>query len=123
MARARTHSKSRNEPSPRKQADRGANGLVALIERRGKFLVAEPFFGAGPRLAVSRDSRYDAGDLVLVTPGASGRSGKGSRARVQRRIGVPGNARDVIEALMLDRGLARGFEGSVARDAREASEA
>jgi ribonuclease R len=123
MARARTHSKSRNEPSPPKQADRGATGLVALIERRGKFQVAEPFFGPGPRLAVSRDSRYDVGDLVLVTPGVSGRSGKGSRARVQRRIGRPDNARDVIEGLMLDRGLSRGFEGPVARDAREASEA
>jgi ribonuclease R len=124
MARARTYSKPRNEQSPPKQADRGANGLVALIERRGKFLVAEPFFaGAGPRLAVSRDSRYDVGDLVLVTPGVSGRGGKGSRARVQRRIGLPDNARDVIEALMLDRGLARTFEGPVARDAREASEA
>jgi ribonuclease R len=122
MARARTHSKSRNEPSPPKQADRGATGLVALIERRGKFQVAEPFFGPGPRLAVSRDSRYDVGDLVLVTPGVSGRNGKGSRARVQRRIGRPDNARDVIEGLMLDRGLSRGFEGPVARDAREASE-
>jgi ribonuclease R len=61
------------------------------------------------------------GDLVLVTPGVSGRSGKGSRARVQRRIGRPDVARDVIEGLMLDRGLSRGFEGAVARDAREAS--
>ena len=95
---------------------------MALIERRGKFLVAEPFFGAGPRLAMSRDSRYDVGDLVLVTPGTSGRSGKGSRARVQRRIGRPDNARDVIEGVMLDRGLSRGFEGPVARDAREASD-
>ncbi len=96
---------------------------VAVVERRGKFLVAEPFFGPGPRLAISRDSRYDAGDLVAVTPGTSGRGGKGSRARVHRRLGKPDVARDVIEALMVDRGLARGFEAPVSRAAKEASEA
>ena len=95
---------------------------VALVERRGKFLVAEPFFAPGPRLAISRDSRYDAGDLVAVTPGISGRGGKGSRARVDRRLGKPDVARDVIEALMVDRGLARAFETPVSRAAREASE-
>ena len=92
-----------------------------MVERRGKFLVAEPFFGSGPRLALSRDSRYDVGDLVFVTPGVSGRHRKGSRARVHRRIGRPTVARDVIEALMLDRGLARGFEAPVSRAASEAS--
>ncbi len=96
---------------------------MAVVERRGKFLVAEPFFGPGPRLALSRDSRYDIGDLVLATPGVSGRHGKGSRARVHRRIGRPTVARDVIEALMLDRGLARGFEAPVTREASEASSA
>jgi ribonuclease R len=92
-----------------------------VVERRGKFLVAEPFFGSGPRLALSRDSRYDVGDLVLVTPGVSGRKAQGSRARVHRRIGRPTIARDVIEALMLDRGLARSFETPVARAATDAS--
>jgi ribonuclease R len=92
-----------------------------VVERRGKFLVAEPFFGSGPRLALSRDSRYDLGDLVLVTPGVSGRKSQGSRARVHRRIGRPTVARDVIEALMLDRGLARSFEAPVARAATDAS--
>ncbi len=92
-----------------------------MIERRGKFLVAEPFFGPGPRLAVSRDSRYDVGDLVAVTPGVSGRGGRGSRARVHRRIGRSDVARDVIEALMVDRGLARAFEAPVAHAAQAAS--
>jgi ribonuclease R len=121
MARARAHSKSRSKPSPPKSAEPATRGLVALVERRGKFIVAEPFFGAGPRLALSRDSRYDVGDLVLVTPGVSGRRGQGSRARVHRRIGKPTVARDVIEALMLDRGLARSFEAPVTRAATEAS--
>ncbi len=95
---------------------------VAVIERRGKFLVAEPFFTPGPRLAISRDTRYDVGDLVAVAPGVSGRGGKGSRARVLRRIGRPDVARDVIEALMVDRGLARAFEAPVNREATAASE-
>ncbi|MDE3134867.1 MAG: RNB domain-containing ribonuclease [Acidobacteriota bacterium] len=123
MPRARTHSKSPSRPSQPRSTERvaAAHGLVAVVERHGKFLVAEPFFGPGPRLALSRDSRYDLGDLVLVTPGASGRKGQGSRARVQRRIGRPAVARDVIEALMLDRGLARGFDPTVRRAAAEAS--
>lgn len=60
---------------------------------------------------------------MLVTPGGSGRKGQGSRARVHRRIGRPTVARDVIEALMLARGLTRGFETPVARAATEASAA
>jgi ribonuclease R len=97
---------------------------VAVVERRGKFQVAEPFFSPGPRMAVSRDSRYDVGDLVVVRPGAPGRGrSKGGRARVVRRIGRPDVARDVIEALMVDRGLQRGFDPAVSRAARLASEA
>ncbi len=96
---------------------------MGVIERRGKFLVAEPFFGPGPRLAISRDPRYDVGDLVAVSPGVSGRGRRGSRARVHRRIGRPDVARDVIEALMVDRGLARRFEGPASRAAQAASQA
>jgi ribonuclease R len=103
---------------------------VAVIERRGKFLVAEPFLSPGPRMAVSRDSRYGIGDLVVVRPGVPARGGRGrgggstgGRARVVRRLGKPDVARDVIEALMVDRGLARGFDPAVSRAARQASEA
>jgi ribonuclease R len=112
-------------PSPSRPPaveEASATGRVALIEKRGKFLVAEPFFGPGPRLAVSRDSRYDVGDLVLVSPSVSGRKSQGSRAKVTKRLGKPDVARDVIEALMLDRGLARGFEPPVARAAAASSE-
>ncbi len=96
-----------------------------MIERRGKFLVAEPIFSPGPRMVVSRDSRYDVGDLVVVAPGTPSRGGKGggTRARVVRRIGRPDVARDVIEGLMVNRGLSRGFDPAVARAARVASEA
>jgi ribonuclease R len=95
---------------------------VAVLARQGKFLVAEPFFAPGPRVAVSRDKRYDVGDLVLLGPprsGARGKGGGGRRATIERRLGRPDVARDVIEALMLDRGLRRRLDPAVARAARE----
>ncbi|MGI8714806.1 MAG: RNB domain-containing ribonuclease, partial [Solirubrobacteraceae bacterium] len=98
---------------------------VGVLARQGKFLVVEPFFGPGPRTVVSRDQRYDLGDLVLLgEPGAGGRSkgGGGRRARIARKLGRPDVARDVIEALMLDRGLRRRFDPAVDREARAASE-
>jgi ribonuclease R len=107
---------------------------VAVIERRGKFLVAEPFFSSSPpapRLVVSRDSRFSVGDLVVLRPpaaggrggrgggGRGGRGGGGGRATVARRLGRPDVARDVIEALMIDRGLRRAFDPAVEHEARE----
>jgi ribonuclease R len=97
---------------------------VALLERRGKFVVAEPFFESGARFAVSRNSRADVGDLVLVRATRAGRGGGrgGGRAEIVRRIGKPTVARDVIEALMLDRGLRRGFDPAVEREGRTSAE-
>src|SRR6202034_4238808 len=80
--------------------------------------------------------RYDVGDLVELSgarPDGSG-SGSGSggsgsvrkggsrRAEVLRRLGRPDVARDVISALMLDRGLEGRFDPAVGRSARDASE-
>ena len=79
----------------------------------GKFLVAEPFFGAGPRPVVSRDRDVAVGDLVVVRAGSRRNGRGGGRATVVRRIGRPDVARDVIEALMVDRGPARA--GSIRR--------
>jgi ribonuclease R len=90
-----------------------------VLERRGKFLVAEPFFASGPRFTVSRDKRADVGDLVLLRAD-SVRGGRGGRASIARRIGKPTVARDVIEALMLDRGLRRAFDPAVEHEARDA---
>jgi len=97
---------------------------VAVLARQGKFLVAEPFFAPGPRLVVSRDRRANVGDLVML--GGEGRdNGRRSsrRAVITRRLGRPEVARDVIEALMLDRGLRRSFDPAVEREARLAAEA
>ncbi len=102
------------------QQSEGAGGAprVAVLERHGKFLVAEPFFARGPRLVVSRDRRVGVGDLVVVRAGA-GRNGRGrGRAVIVRRLGRPRVARDVIEALMIDRGLRRSFDPAVEHEAR-----
>ncbi|MBV9802297.1 MAG: RNB domain-containing ribonuclease [Solirubrobacterales bacterium] len=89
-----------------------------MLERHGKFLVAEPFFGPGPRLVVSRDPRVAVGDLIVVraAPGRDGRSR--GRATVARRLGRATVARDVVEGLMVDRGLRRGFDPAVEHEAR-----
>jgi ribonuclease R len=92
---------------------------VALLRRRGKFLVAEPFFSPGPQIVVSRDRKADDGDLILLAPSrTTNRRGTG-RATIGRRLGRPEVARDVIGALMLDRGLTRSFDPAVEHDARE----
>ena len=93
---------------------------VSVLERRGKFLVAEPFFASGPRLVVTRDRRFAVGDLVVVRPGGA-RNGRGGRAAVVARLGRPNVARDVIEALMVDRGLRRRFDPAVEHEARDAA--
>jgi ribonuclease R len=60
---------------------------------------------------------------VLLGPSGQGRSrGGGRRPAIARRLGRPDNARDVILALMLDRGLRRGFEPAVEREARTRAE-
>ena len=95
---------------------------VAVLRRKGKFLVAEPFFEPGTQIVVSRDHKADPGDLVAVSPGRS--NGKGSRrAVIAQRLGRPEVARDVIGALMLHRGLRGSFDPDVEHDAREAAAA
>ncbi len=106
-------------PAAGRVAGEAGGARVAVIERRGKFLVAEPFFGSGPRLAISRDKRANVGDLVVVRQAAARNGRARGRAVITRRLGRPDVARDVIEALMLDRGLRRGFDPAVEREARD----
>ncbi|MGA9858018.1 MAG: RNB domain-containing ribonuclease [Solirubrobacteraceae bacterium] len=106
-----------------RDADARPAARVALLTRQGKFLVAESFFSPGPRVAVSRDRRASVGDLVLLGSPAAGNGRRGSRRpAITKRLGRPDVARDVIEALMLDRGLRRTFDPVVTRDARQAAE-
>lgn len=88
-----------------------------MLHKRGRFLTAAPFFDRGQSIVVNRDRRAAPGDLVLLRTGGQGRG----QARVTRRIGRPDVARDVIEALMLDRGLSRHFSDAVQAAAGEAT--
>ncbi len=109
-----------------------------MLEKRGRFWAAEPVFppprsdeGGGRHPRASRritlgsnrvadrgGEAARAGELVLV--GQAGRADRNSpaRAQVTRVLGRPDVARDLIEGLLLDRGLARGFDPAVEREAR-----
>jgi ribonuclease R len=96
-----------------------AQPVVAVLEKRGRFFTAMPFFARGRRINLDKPPReVRAGDLVLVTPVGS----RGGHGKIARRLGRPDNARDVLEALMLDRGLRRRFDPAVERAARAAAE-
>jgi ribonuclease R len=83
-----------------------------VLEKRGRFLVGEPLFGPAPRTAVEPHGAGP-GELVLVGPGKRG-------ARVVRRLGRPDRARDVLEGLLLDRGLYRNYPRAAATEAEAA---
>jgi ribonuclease R len=98
-------------------APRGDAPVVALLSQRGRFLTGEPFFERGPRLTVERHRDAAPGRLAMLRTGGRG------RAKVVRMLGRPDVAGDVLEALMLHRGLRRSFPAGVERAAREAVEA
>ena len=90
-----------------------------MLEKRGRFFTATPFFARGRRINLDKPGReVRAGDLVLVRPTGP----RGGHGKVVRRLGRPDNARDVLESLMLDRGLRRRFDPAVEREARAAAE-
>ena len=92
--------------------------VVAVLAKRGRFIVAEPLFERGDRLGLGAKALNGAraGDIVLVGGGKRG-------ARVVRRIGKPTVARDVLEALMLHEGLRRSFPRAVEDEASETAHA
>ena len=102
-------------------SDPGGHAFPAVLERRGRFVVARALFArsgaAGGQLSVSpARSGARPGDLVLVAVRPTRHGGRGE---IVRRLGRPDVARDVIEALMIDRGLARRFDAALEREARE----
>jgi ribonuclease R len=90
---------------------------VAVVEKKGRFTVAEPLFERIGRMTLGGGEKARPGQMVLVQP----TKGRGDRAKVVRALGDPGVARDVIEALMLDRGIRRGFPAKLEAEAREAA--
>jgi ribonuclease R len=99
-------------------AERTGGPVAAVLEKHGRFIAATPFFTRSHRITIDKPRNARVGDLVLVQPvGARGGHGK-----VVRRIGRPDVARDVLEALMIDRGLRRRFDPLVEREARIAAE-
>jgi ribonuclease R len=92
--------------------------VVAVLSKRGRLLVAEPLFERGGRISLNGRAGGDAGpgDMVLIGGGKRG-------PRVVRSLGKPDVARDVLEALMLDRGLRRAFPRAVEIEAEEMAEA
>jgi len=99
--------------SPRGRRAGGVERRVATIERRGRFLVAEPLFERGPRIALDRRARGEPGRIALVELGPG-------RAGVLRELGSPQRARDVVEALLWER---IGWLGLRERHEREAADA
>jgi ribonuclease R len=98
---------------------RVAGPLVAVLSKRGRFLVAEPLFERGRRVTLDgsiRRAGAAAGDMVLLGWGKRG-------ARVVRSLGRPEVARDVLGALMLDRGLRLSFPRAVDAEAAEVAQA
>ncbi len=99
---------------------RGGRALgkrVATFERRGRFTIAEPLFERGPRVTLGRGSiRVDPGDIALVDFRPGG-------ARALRALGSAESARDVVAALLWDRGMQRGFAAALESEAAEAATA
>jgi len=88
--------------------------FVAVVGRRGRFLVAEPLFepGAG-QIAIAGGMRVRGGELVAVQP-------RGARASVVAELGDPGSARDVAAALIWERYGRRGFGDRLSDEADRA---
>jgi ribonuclease R len=86
---------------------------VCVLVKKGRFLTATPLFQRGGRITIPAKDAGGArpGSIVLVGGGKRG-------ARVVRQIGDPERGRDVIEAVMVDRGLRRSFPRAVEEDAR-----
>ncbi|HNC05221.1 MAG TPA: RNB domain-containing ribonuclease, partial [Solirubrobacterales bacterium] len=87
---------------------------VALLERKGRFTSARPLFERGQPIALERKARTREGQIAWVEFGAG-------RARLIRDLGRIDNARDVSEALTLERLGRRGFPQKVEEAAEQAA--
>lgn len=107
--------------------------LAAVLTPKGRSLVARPLFERGSSVQLKQerkraDDDLRPGELVIVEPAGIARNKQRGRmvaqpvGKVVRRIGSPDITRDVLEALMLERGLRRRFNGAVDQHAQTAAE-
>jgi ribonuclease R len=90
--------------------------IAGVIVRRGKSLEVEPLFQPGPALPVERSPiRAQPGDLVLFT------FSYGFKASIVRSIGKSNVLGDVMEALLVDSLIQRGFSPKVLAEADKAA--
>jgi ribonuclease R len=88
---------------------------VVSVSRRGRFLVGELLFERGPQLPLGRGpARPREGRLALVEIGRG-------IARPLRELGSARRPADVVEALLADRGLERGFAPAIEAEAEAAA--
>jgi len=110
------------KPAPR-EVEAPPISRIGVVVKPGRTPVAEPIFGPGPRRLIDGGGddapRLREGDIVLLPQLDQGRSG---RVRVEKVVGRIDSAKDVLEALMLDRGLMRSFPKAVEAEAESVSE-
>lgn len=92
-----------------------AEKRVAVVFKKGRFLVAEPLFERDGQLSLSGGPRVAPGEMALVEI-------VGTRARVVEKLGRPDRASDVIDALLREREMGRGFPAAVEDEAAAAIE-
>lgn len=97
--------------SPKRNAERG-EFWVARLQRKGRHAVAVPLFGPGPQVPVKGRIRPDEDEIAWVRE-------RGSSVQVIDRLGSAGNARDVCEALALERLGRRGFPEGLEAEAEQ----
>lgn len=88
----------------------GGRRQVSLLERKGRFTSAVPLFERGQAVALERRERTREGQIAWVEFGAG-------RARLLRDLGRIDVARDVCEALALERLGRRGFSRRIEDEA------
>lgn len=91
--------------------------IAGVIVRRGKSLEVEPLFQPCPSLPVERGPvRPQPGDLVLFT------FSYGFKAQIVRPLGKSNVLKDVMDALLVDSLVQRGFSPRVLAEAAEVAE-
>ena len=87
---------------------------VAVVGRRGRFLVAEPLFERGAeQVGIAGGVRVRGGEMVVIERHAA-------RASVVAEVGDPRVARDVAAAVIWEHGGERGFAPELDGDATDA---